>query len=227
MECEVREGHNKLKKDEMYGLIDDHFQLRQKEVLEGLSSEEKRKLGRIMAALDKGLSKKQPVSTNESQMNMEIKLVAVRNFKFEEQPVKQSFFEKLKKKEQTVYYELVTADIEEDIQFDFYTYGFALFVIDFMKENGLGHQWNKILPPAMDTSMSYEFILDEEEMDWVKNLPDPAWCLQIFNDVKDLEGQALKHSENMHDAVTWLKHQWSEGYQIYIDYSELRWLEIR
>lgn len=157
---------------------------------------------------------------------MTVKVVAVRNFKFEEQQVKQRFFEKLKKKESIVYYELIVTD-ENDIQSDYYDYDFALSVIKFIKENGLGNQWNQILPPAIDTPMFHEFTLSKKEMEWIKELPDPAWCLQIVNDIKCLEEKAVKHSEDMHDAVTWLKRQWSGGYQIYIDYSELQWLEIR
>ena len=216
-----------MKTEEIYDLKDEHLQLRKKEVLEGLSSEEKRKLERIMGDLDVALSKKHSVSTEASQMYMSVKVVAVRNYKFEEQPVKQSFFEKLKKKEQIFYYELIVAN-EEDIQSDYYDFSFALSLIDLMKENGLGNQWNQILPPAIDTSMFHEFILNKKEMDWIKELPDPAWCLQMVSEIKDLEGKALRQSgEDMHDAVTWLKHRWSEGYQIYIDYSELGWLDIR
>lgn len=76
--------------------------------------------------------------------------------------------------------------------------------------------------------MFFEFIINKKDVDWIKDLPDPAWCFQIVNDIKGLEEKALTHcGEDIYDAATWLKHRWSEGYQIYIDYSELQWLNIR
>lgn len=216
-----------MRKEEIEALEDEHLQLRKKEILVGLSDEEKGQLVRIMSDLDAALStKKNPVSTEASQAFMTVKVVAIRNYKIEEQAVKQSFFEKLKKKEQTFYYELIAR--EEDIQSDYYDHDFALSLIDLMTENGLGDQWNHILPPAIDTSMFHEFTLNKEEVDWIKKLPDPSWCLQLVNGIKDLEGKALrKNGEDLSDAITWLKHHWSEGYQIYIDFSELKWLHIR
>src|SRR5690625_4586683 len=100
---------------------------------------------------------KTTVDVHEKQMFDDVKVVAIRNFSFMEKTLEQTFWEKITKKEPILYYELVTENPEEDIQYDHYTYEFALDVRDFMKEAGLGINWIEIVPPTMD--MSYEFKL--------------------------------------------------------------------
>ena len=207
----------------MQSLFSENYELRKKQVFKGLSTEEERKLDRNIIALDEEFNKKHVIDIKTAQMNQEIKVVAIRNIAFEVRPVKQNIFQKLLKKEKHINYDLVF-EHPEDLQYDYYTYEFALSVRDFMKENGVGNQWNNILPPGMD--MEYEFVLDESEVEWYKKLPNPQWCLQMLTDVKGLEEKALKHSEEMHHSVVWLKERWAEGYQIYIDYTEMSWLPV-
>ena len=88
----------------------------------------------------------------------------------------------------------------------------------------MGDKWATLLPPAME--MSPPHILDKDEVEWLNLLPDPNWCLRILGEVEDLEVQAERHSKEMYESILWLKEQWEEGYQIYIDYTELGYIQI-
>lgn len=138
--------------------------------------------------------------------------------------MKRNIFEWIAQKEPIIYFELVTANEDEDIQYDLYTYEFVLDVRDFLKEAGLENKWTNIVPPTMD--MSYEFKLTKKEMEWIKNLPDPQWCLQVMSEIDDLEVRAENVGEEMLHSVTWVKDWWREGYQIYIDYSKLTFIDM-
>lgn len=120
-----------------------------------MSTEEERKLERTITALDREFNKKYTIDIKASQMNQEIKVVAIRNIAFEAQPVKQNIFQKLVKKEKHLIHDLVF-ERPDDLKYNYYTYEFALLVRDFMKEKGIGNQWINILPPGMD--MEYEFV---------------------------------------------------------------------
>lgn len=213
-----------MKNEDYTQLYKDLARFREKEVREGLSYEENQKLAQVISELNAEMKRryKSTVDVHEKQMFDDVKVVAIRNFSFMEKAMEQTFWEKITKKEPILYYELVTENPEEDIQYDHYTYEFALDVRDFLKEVGLGMNWIEIVPPTMD--MSYEFKLAKEEMDWIKELPDPKWCLRKLTEVVRLEEKASQLHEDMHEAIIWLQERWQEGYKIYIDYTELGWL---
>lgn len=87
-----------MKKEEFFDLKDEHLQLRQKEVLKGLSTEVKRKLERIMSALDGDLSKKHPVNTEASEMFMSVKVVAGRILNLKSGQLNKAFLKNTRKK---------------------------------------------------------------------------------------------------------------------------------
>ena len=91
-----------MRKDEVQFLFSEIYELRKKQVFERLSSEEKRKLDRMVIALDEEVNKKYVMDLKSTHMNQQIKVVAIRNIAFEERPVKQNIFQKLVKKEKHI-----------------------------------------------------------------------------------------------------------------------------
>ena len=209
-------------REELYRGIRD---FREKEVTIGLTEEEVTELFQLLKQAEAHIEKSANVQVdyNEKQLQVPIKVEAIRNATFTESPVKQNILERLMKKEKLVYYELHVSEWI-DLQTYEWTYQFALEVKEFMRELGLGDKWATLLPPAME--MSPPHILDKNEVEWLNLLPDPNWCLRILGEVEDLEVQAERHSKEMYESILWLKEQWEEGYQIYIDYTELGYIQI-
>lgn len=198
---------------------------REKEVTIGLTEEEVNALAQLLkqAEADMKQSVNIQVDYNEKQQQAPVTVEAIRQVTFIESPVKQKLIERIMKKEQLIYYELHVPE-RTDLQSYGWSYRFTLEVKKFIEEVGLGDKWSTLLPAAME--MSPLHILDKEEMEWLNLLPDPNWCLRVFGEVPDLEILAKKHSEEMHESILWLKEQWEEGYQIYIDCTELNYIQI-
>lgn len=214
-----------LAENREYQLIGQLFDLRKKEVLKGLSYEEERKISMLSQEIDEKFSKRQPLNTQESQMECGIMVVSIRRPHFEEQIIKQTLFEKIRKKEQMIRYELAPLD-EEDLEYGYYSYAFLLKVRKFMQEIGLEKEWIIMSSPTFDVSGGFEFIFSKEEKEWIEQLPDPAESLQILNQVKDIEDKARIHSAEMLDFIQCVIRYFEEDYFIYIDYTELQFVEI-
>jgi len=198
---------------------------REKQVTIGLSLEEEKSLSILIKQVEEDIEKehKRILNYNDEQMKTPIKMEAIRNITFVESPVKQNLVDKLMKKEPIVYYKLQVSSWD-DLDTYQLPYHFALEMKKFMEEVGLGSKWNTLLPVTMEISSNE--ILDKEEVEWLNLLPDPKWCLAAFNEVDELEKLAARHSEEMHESIIWLKEQWQDGYQIYIDYTELNFIQI-
>ncbi|MER2090656.1 MAG: hypothetical protein ABS920_13025 [Sporosarcina sp.] len=199
--------------------------LREKQVTKGLSADEEQTLLTLLKQMDEYIEKvhKRQVNYNEEQMKAPIKVAAFRNATFIESPVKQSMVERLLKKEQIVYYDLQVNSWDDVNTFE-WSFRFIVEVKKFVEKIGLGSKWSILLPAAME--MSPVDSLDKAEAEWLNLLPDPKWCLAAFNEVDALEGLAKQHSEEMHECIIWLKEQWEGGYQIYMDFSELKFIQI-
>lgn len=215
----------KLSKNGEYQLIGQLFDLRKKEVLEGLSYEEERKISMLSQEIDEEFSGKKPLNTQESQMECGIMVVSIRRAHFEKHIMKQTLFEKIRKKEQIVRYELAALD-EEDLEYGYYSYAFLLTVRKFMQEIGLEKEWIKMASPTFDLSGGFEFIFSKEEKEWIEQLPDPAESLQMLSQVKDIEDKARMHSAEMLDFIHYVIRYLEEDYFIYIDYTELQFVEV-
>ena len=198
---------------------------REKQVTIGLSLEEEKSLSTLLKQMEEDIEKvhNRKLNYNDEQMKTKIKMEAIRNIAFVESPVKQNLVDKLMKKEPIVYYKLQVSSWD-DLDTYQWTYHFAVEVKKFMEEMGLGNKWTTLLPVTM--KMSPTEILDKEEVEWLNLLPDPKWCLAAFNEVDELEKLAARHSEEMHESIIWLKKQWQDGYQIYIDFTELEFIQI-
>ena len=198
---------------------------REKQVTIGLSLEEEKSLSTLLKQMEEDFEKvhKRILNYNEEQMKTPIKIEAIRNVTFVESPVKQNLVEKLMKKEQIIYYNLQVSSWDDHDTYQ-RPYRFALEMKKFIEEVGLGSKWNTMLPVTME--MSPTESLDKEEVEWLNLLPDPKWCLAAFNEVEGLEKLAERHSKEMHESITWLKEQWQDGYQVYIDFTELNFLQI-
>ncbi|MCG7335899.1 hypothetical protein MHZ95_11465 [Sporosarcina sp. ACRSM] len=198
---------------------------REKEVTIGLTEEERNALAQLLkqAEADMKQSVNIQVDYNEKQLQAPVIVEAIRQVTFIESPVKQKLLERIMKKEQLVYYELHVPQRTDQLSYE-WSYQFTLEVKKFIEEIGLGDKWSTLLSATME--MSPRHILNKEEMEWLNLLPDPNWCLRVLEEVPDLKALAKKHSEEMHDSILWLKEQWEEGYQIYIDCTELNYIQI-
>jgi len=199
---------------------------REKQVTVGLSQEEEKSLSTLLKQVEEDIEKVNKIILNykDEQMKTQIKIEAIRNVTFVESPVKQNLVEKLMKKEPIIYTNLQVSSWDDHDTYQM-PYHFALEMKNFMEEVGLGGKWNTLLPVTME--MSPTEILDKEEVEWLNLLPDPKWCLAAFNEVEMLEKLAESHSKEMHESITWLKEQWQDGYQVYIDFTELNYLQIQ
>jgi hypothetical protein len=199
---------------------------REKQVTIGLSLEEEKSLSTLLKQMEEDIEKvhKTILNYNDEQMKTPIKMEAIRNVTFVESPVKQNLVDKLMKKEPIVYYNLQVISWDDHDTYQL-PYHFVLEVKNFMEEVGLGTKWNTLLPVTME--MSPTESLDKEEVEWLNLLPDPKWCLAAFNEVDELEKLAQRHSEEMHESITWLKEQWQDGYQVYIDFTEMQFIQIQ
>jgi len=199
---------------------------REKQVTVGLSQEEEKSLSTLLKQVEEDIEKVNKIILNykDEQMKTQIKIEAIRNVTFVESPVKQNLVEKLMKKEPIIYTNLQVSSWDDHDTYQM-PYHFALEMKNFMEEVGLGGKWNTLLPVTME--MSPTEILDKEEVEWLNLLPDPKWCLAAFNEVEMLEKLAESHSKEMHESFTWLKEQWQDGYQVYIDFTELNYLQIQ
>ena len=199
---------------------------REKQVTIGLSSEEEKSLSTLFKQVEEDIEKvhKRILNYNDEQMKTQMKIEAIRNVTFVESPVKQNLVDKLMKKEPIVYYNFQVSSWDDHDTYQL-PYHFALEMKKFMEEVGLGSKWNTLLPVTME--MSPTETLDKEEVEWLNLLPDPKWCLAAFNEVEELEKLAERHSKEMQESITWLKDQWQDGYQVYIDFTELNYLQIQ
>lgn len=211
------------KKDD-HVLIKELIELRKNEVLEGLSYEEESKLSTVVKEIEQEYAKKEPINADAQQMDLEMTIIAVRNPEFETFFQHLSIFQKLFKKEPKVFYELIQDD--NNLHYEQYTYRFMLSFRDFMKEMGFGNEWSEMLPSAFDMPEGMDFFFTKEEMEWIKQLPDPKSCLQMINRVENIEDKALMHSQEMTDLMKWIKKHWKEGYSIYIDFTELQFISL-
>ena len=93
-------------REELYRRICD---FREKEVTIGLTEEEVTELFQLLKQADAHIEKSANVQVdyNEKQLQVPIKVEAIRNATFTESPVKQNILERLMKKEKLVYYELL------------------------------------------------------------------------------------------------------------------------
>lgn len=158
-------------------------------------------------------------------MTSEMMIVSIRRPRFKEKVMKQTFFEKLRKQEPIVYYELALDD-EEDLEYGYCAYAFLLSVRKFMKEIGFENEWLTIVTPTFDIEGGFEFRFSKVDKEWLKQLPDPVESLRMLNQVKDIEERARMHSEEMLDFVQCIKRYLEENYVIYIDYTELQYIEV-
>lgn len=158
----------------------------------------------------------------EKQLTSEVKVMAIRNYVFQDVTPKESFFQKLKGLENSKKYILEVFQ-EEDATADVWLYHFALDVRQLMADVGLGLYWKKMLPVAED--LFYWIPMDEEDKEWFQSFPDPAWCYEKLQQAKDLEERASAHSSEMLEAVRWLKVYWAKGYHIYADIEDLFCIE--
>lgn len=213
------------KKDD-YLLIKELIKLRKKEVVEGLSYEGERRLSTVINEIEQVYAKKEPINADAQQMDLEMAIIAVRNPEFEMLIEKQTIFHKLFKKEPKIIYELIINEDDDNLQYEKYTYRFMLSFRDFMKEMGFGNEWTKMLPSAFDMPEGMDFFFTKEEMEWIKQLPDPKSCLQMINRVENIEDKALMNRQAMADLVKWIKKRWEEGYSIYIDFTELQFIRL-
>src|SRR6185312_3174662 len=100
---------------------------------------------------------------------------------------------------------------EEDIAFYNFHFTFAIDMRNLMEDVGLGLDWPNMLP--VDDAMDYTDPLDEEDKGWFEAFPDPAWCSSKLQEAQDLDEKAAAHSEEMVQAINWLKMHWENGYQ--------------
>lgn len=212
--------------EDKYKLIGQLFDLRKKEVLEGLSYEEEYKVSALSNEIDKAFSKRKALNTKENQLTSEMIMVLIRRPHIVEKIMKQTLFEKIRKKEPVIYYELVL-DKDEDLAYQYYSYAFLRSVQKFMDGIGLGKEWLTIATPTFEIEGGYEFGFTKEEKKWLQQLPAPEESLQKLNQVKDIEEKARMHSPEMSDFIQSVKKYLEEGYVIYIDYTDLKYIEIR
>lgn len=214
-----------MKTKVMYHLIDQLFALRKKEVLEGLTYEEERKLSMIADEIDRTYAKRKPLNTQGNQMESEVLMVSIHKPNIVKKIQKQTFFEKVRKQEPNVYYELALAD-EANLDYKYYTYAFMCSVQKFMKQIGLEKEWLLIAPPTFDYDGGFEFHFTKEEGEWLSQLQNPKESLQALDQMKDIEEKARMHSIEMFDFITRLKEFLAEDYVIYIDYTNLQYIEV-
>ena len=123
-------------REELYRGIRD---FREKEVTIGLTEEEVTELFQLLKQAEAHIEKSANVQVdyNEKQLQVPIKVEAIRNATFTESPVKQNILERLMKKEKLVYYELHVSEWI-DLQTYEWTYQFALEVKEFMRGARIG-----------------------------------------------------------------------------------------
>lgn len=198
---------------------------REKEVTTGLTEEEVNALVQLLKQAEADIEESTNIQLdyNKKQLQVPVNVEAIRHTTFIESPVKQKLVERIMKKEQLIYYELHVPHRSDHLSYE-WTYQFTLEMKQFMEEAGLGDKWATLLPATME--MSPYHILNKEEVEWLNLLPDPNWCLRIMGKVADLEAKAKRHSEEVVESILWLKDQWKDGYQIYIDCTELNYIQI-
>lgn len=158
------------KKDD-YVLIKELIELREKEVVEGLSYEGERRLSTVINEIEQVYAKKEPINADAQQMDLEMAIIAVRNPEFEMLIEKQTIFHKLLKKEPKVIYELIINEDDDNLQYEKYTYRFMLSFRDFIKEMGFGNEWSKMLPSAFDMPEGMDFSSQKKKWNGLSSCP--------------------------------------------------------
>ncbi len=204
----------KMKKEDRIRVYGGLEELRLKQVSTGLSNQEERQLN---AMLDEAAEKDIP-DIREFQWNSPVDIIAFRNASFIEEPVKRSLLDRLLQREMPEFFSLDVPN-EEDFTGHQWPLPFALEVRKFIEGAGLDVEWEKVLPVSIHMDMWEGFGRDE--LNWFKQLPEPYWCHMKMTEVDDLEEKAAAHSEEMLEAIRWLKEHWKEGYQIYLDITEI------
>ena len=185
-------------------------ELRKKELRSKLTAAEQQELDKMLAIK----AERYPDRTEE-QYAENVRLTAIKNITFKDVTRKQSLFQKLFKEEYLKEYRIQILNEEEDIAFYNFHFTFAIDMRNLMEDVGLGLDWPNMLP--VDDAMDYTDPLDEEDKEWFEAFPDPAWCASKLQEAQDLDERAAAHSEEMVQAINWLKTHWEKGYQIYAD----------
>lgn len=189
-------------------------EIRKKELRSKLTAAEKQELDKMLA-----IEAERYPDRTEEQYAENVRLTAIKNITFKDVTRKESLFQKLFKQENLKEYRIQILSEEEDIAYYNFHFTFAIDLRSLMEDIGLGLDWPKMLP--VDDAMNYTDPLDEEDKEWFEAFPVPAWCSSKLQEAQDLEGKAAAHSEEMVQAINWLKTHWEKGYQIYADIDPL------
>lgn len=184
--------------------------LRKKELRSKLTASEQQELDKATAIMAETYPKR-----ITEQYADKVRLMAIRNFTIIDTTRKESFFQKLFKQENLKEYRLQFPNEEEDVAEYTFPFTFGLELRQLMDDVGLGLEWPKMLP--VDDGMSYTDPLEEDDKEWFESFPDPAWCAAKLQEAEKLEEKATAHSEEMVNAIKWVKTHWEIGYKIYAD----------
>lgn len=184
--------------------------LRKKELRSKLTASEQQELDKGRAIM----AETYPNRTSEQYAD-KVRLMAIRNFTIIDTTRKESLFQKLFKEKNPKEYRLRFPNEEEDVASYTFPFTLGLELRELMEDVGLGLDWPKMLP--VDDGMSYTDPLEEDDKEWFEAFPDPAWCAAKLDEVKNLEEKAAAQSEEMVEAIRWIKTHWENGYNIYAD----------
>ena len=185
-------------------------ELRKKELRSKLTSSEQQELNKATAVM----AETYPNRTTQQYADR-VRLMAIRNFTIIDTTRKESFFQKLFKQEHNKEYRLHFLNEEEDVAEYTIPFTLGLEIRQLMDDVGLGLDWPKMLP--VDDGMSYTDPLEEDDKQWFEAFPEPTWCAAKLKEAEKLEEKATAHSEEMVQAIQWVKAHWDDGYKIYAD----------
>lgn len=184
--------------------------LRKKELRSKLTASEQQELDKMRAVM----AETYPNRTSEQYAD-QVRLMAIRNYSIRDTTRKESLFQKMFKQENTKEYRLHFPNEEEDVAEYTFSFELGLELRQLMDDVGLGLDWPKMLP--VYDGMSYTDPLEEDDKEWFEAFPEPAWCAAKLQEAKNLEEKAAAQSNEMAEAIRWIKTHWENGYNIYAD----------
>ncbi|GIN69814.1 hypothetical protein J14TS2_02890 [Bacillus sp. J14TS2] len=204
-------GMNKADRIRVYDGIEE---LQTQELTRSLSIDERQELDDLYEEV----WEKDRLDCKQSLQESYINLFAFRNGTMVDEPVKYGLMDRVLQRERREFYRISVSE-EEDLHEDRWQFSFTLEVRELIEQAGLEREWPQMLPVNVGSDLWD--VLKKEEVTWLQQLPKPSWCYMKMVETAELERLAADHSEDMLDAIKWLKKLWGEGYQIYGDAIDL------
>ncbi|MED0675261.1 hypothetical protein ABEV55_14735 [Aneurinibacillus thermoaerophilus] len=97
-----------------------------------------------------------------------------------------------------------------------WTYSSVSNVYDFFEKAGMDTITAQTLLPQYSEGIVFDLLLEEQEINFLKNLTPPSICLELMEKYELLK-KAKENEPNMEFKMEWLKDKWSRGFYVFIN----------